>query len=452
MDETGTGMNHGESEEWLSARPNWRRWGWYGLGVVVLASIVGSVNRGLIALIAEPMKQSMALSDSEIGLLTGLALTFVTAIATYPVGWIADRFDRRWLLAGCILIWTVATVGFGFATSFRGLFLCAMGIAAGEAVLGPVTYSMIPDLFPKERWVAANFVFVTATLLGTYLGMALGGSLFGWVAANAAVLPGFVAGLEPWRATIVLSALTGPPLAGMVFVMRLVRMTPPHAKSAQSGVAAYFRENARTTVGIFFGFGLSYAAFGAQAQWNAVILQRLFKETPAQIGQFLGVFGAAAAVAGVCLAWLAVRSLRARHGDETPMLVARLALLCALVVSLPIPFASKAWHFYAVILAKIGFTFMANSLSPTVLQLMSPSPIRGRVVALGGMVTIVAASFMPWLVGLLSDHVFTGPRGIILAMAAVAIPGLAGGLLALHWGSRTLGETIARAQAREVHP
>ena len=143
-------MTEGEIADNAPGRPNWRTWGWYGLSVVVLASIVGSVNKGLIALVAEPMKQNMGLSDAQLGLLTGLALTFVTALATYPVGAIADRFDRRWLLAGCILIWSAATVGFGFATSFTTLFLFAMGIAVGEAVLGPVTYSMIRICFPSD--------------------------------------------------------------------------------------------------------------------------------------------------------------------------------------------------------------------------------------------------------------------------------------------------------------
>jgi MFS family permease len=433
-------------------QPMW--WAWYGLGVVVLASVIGSlIGKGLISLVAESMKQSLKLTDSQLGLVTGLALTFVTALAAIPVGWLADRADRRWVLAICVLIWSAATVGFGLSTTFSGLFLFAMGIAVGEAVLGPITYSIIPDLFPRDRWVVANLIFVTATLLGTYIGMALGGTLFGYVAANSASLPAFLAGLEPWRTTLILAALSGPILAVLILMMRLKRITPvPRSGERVEGVVEYFRANARTTAGIFFGFGLSYAAFGAQGQWNVVILQRVFGESPAAIGQFLGVAGGVAALAGVGMAWLAVRVLTPRYGDGTAMRVALGALIVALIVSLPIPFVTSAGQFYATILAKICFTFMANSLAPTVLQLMAPAHMRGRVVAIGGTLSIIFLSLMPWMVGQISDALFPGEEsGILYAMACVAIPGLLGGILFLAWGLKTLADTIARVSGGTHH-
>ncbi|WP_397414046.1 MFS transporter [Phenylobacterium sp.] len=426
-------------------------WAWYGLMVIVLASVVGSVNRALIGLAAESIKRTLHLTDAQLGLLTGLALTFVTAIATIPVGWLADRVDRRWLLAACVLIWSAATVGFGLSGTFGAMFLFAMGIAVGEAVLGPITYSVIPDLFPREKWIIANLVFVTCVLLGTYIGMALGGTLFGYVAANASQLPKVLSGLEAWRSTLVLSAISGPALAVMILVMRLKRTTPVAGPSAnRQGVAAYFRTNARTSAGIFLGFGLSYAAFGAQSQWNVVILQRVFGESPAKIGQFLGVAGGAASLTGVALAWFAVRLVRPRYGDAAPMLVAQAALLVALLVTLPIPLITTSGQFYALMLAKIAFTFMANSLSPTVLQTMAPAHMRGRVVAIGGTVTVIFGSFMPWLVGMLSDRVFPGHNGILLAMCSVVIPGLLGGLLFLRWGSGALPDTIARVERADA--
>lgn len=427
-------------------------WAWYGLGVVVLASVIGSlIGKGLIALVAESVKQSIKLTDSQLGLITGLALTFVTALAAIPVGWLADRADRRWVLAICVLIWSAATVGFGLSTTFSGLFLFAMGIAVGEAVLGPITYSMIPDLFPRERWVAANLIFVTATLLGTYVGMALGGTLFGYVAENSASLPASLAGLEPWRNTLILSALSGPILIVLILLMRLKRITPPTKKGERvEGVWEYFRTNARTTAGIFLGFGMSYAAFGAQSQWNMVVLQRIFGEKPAAIGQFLGTTGAVAALTGVGLAWLVVRRLRPRLGDAAPMRAALGALIVALLVTLPIPFVQTTNQFYAIILAKICFTFMANSLAPTVLQMMAPAHMRGRVIAIGGSVFIVFSSLMPWLVGVISDTVFPGHGGILLAMASVVIPGLIGGIVLLAWGLKTLPATIAHANGEQV--
>jgi hypothetical protein len=125
-------------------------------------------------------------------------------------------------------------------------------------------------------------------------------------------------------------------------------------------------------------------------------------------------------------------------------------LLVALLVTLPIPLITTSGQFYALMLAKIAFTFMANSLSPTVLQTMAPAHMRGRVVAIGGTVTVIFGSFMPWLVGMLSDRVFPGHNGILLAMCSVVIPGLLGGLLFLRWGSGALPDTIARVERADA--
>jgi MFS family permease len=112
---------------------------------------------------------------------------------------------------------------------------------------------------------------------------------------------------------------------------------------------------------------------------------------------------------------------------------------------LPIPFATTKEQFYATILAKICFTFMGNSLSPTVIQLMAPAHMRGRIMAFGGAALIIPASFMPWLVGVISDSFFHGANGIQLAMSSIILPGLLGGILFLAWGLKALPETIRQA-------
>lgn len=418
--------------------------GWYGVGLVALASVIGSIiARGLIPLVSESIRLSLGLDDQQLGLLNGLALTLVTAIATFPVGWLADRIDRRWLLAVCVMIWSAGTVAFGLAAHFPALFLAAVAIALGEAVLGPVTYSMIPDLFPRAKWVAANTVLVATILLGTYIGLALAGTLLGGVTAHAAALPAIFHGLEPWRTTMILVALTGPLLAAMLALLRLERTTPPRSPDAPSeDVVGHFRRHARSLFGIFFGFGVTYAAFGAHAVWTPVIIQRVFRGDPAQIGQILGYVGAACSLGGAAAGALLARRLRPRYGDEAPLIVAQGALLAGLVVALALPFVQTATQYYAVTLAKLGLTFMATSLSPTVLQLIAPARMRGRVVAIGGMVTILFGSFMPWLVGAVSTAAFGGPRGILYAMAVVVIPSLLAGLLILRWGASSVPATL----------
>src|SRR5438128_252212 len=126
-------------------------WPWYGLAVMILVSTAGNSIGPILLLVIERVKADLSLSDTQIGLLRGIATTLVVALASYPIAWVADRVDRRLVFAGCMLVWAAATVGIGLANSYPMLLAMGVGMAFGEAVLGPVTFAIIPELFPPER-------------------------------------------------------------------------------------------------------------------------------------------------------------------------------------------------------------------------------------------------------------------------------------------------------------
>lgn len=428
-----------------AARPS-LAWAWYGLATLIIVSLLGNVITGMIRLVSEPIKTTLALSDTQLGSLNGLALTLTTALATIPMGWLADKVDRRWLLAISVAVWSVATIAFGLATTFPMMFGFAMGIALGEAVLGPITYAMIPDMFPREKWIAANFIFYIAVLLGFAAASWGCGLLLEWLDGHRVGLPAFFNGMESWRAALILCAATGPLLIVLLLAMRVRPLTAPAEDQGDvDGLIVYCRAHYRTIIGVFVGFGLSYAAYGAQAAWVPVTLQRTFGATPASIGQALGPISIAAALGGIGLSWLSVHLMRPRYGDHAPMLVAQMGLLLGLLVSIALPFVKSADQLYAVIGIKGLFTIVAMSLSPAVLQFIAPAHLRGRVVAVGGMVTVIFGSILPPLIGFLSDQYFHGPSGILQALSIVVIPAFLIGLLVLRWGAVTLPATIRAA-------
>src|SRR5690606_14589273 len=81
----------------------------------------------------------------------GLGLALFAAIASYPIAWLADRFDRRLILCIGIAVWSIATAACAFQTTFEGLLIATIGIAVGEAGLGPIVWAVIPDLFPGRQ-------------------------------------------------------------------------------------------------------------------------------------------------------------------------------------------------------------------------------------------------------------------------------------------------------------
>src|SRR3546814_626335 len=132
---------------------------WYALFVLVMATLFAYVDRQILNLVAPSLQASLGITDLQIGMLQGLGMAIFASVASYPLGWLADRFGRRLLLAIGVACWSLATALFAFQDSFGGLFAATIGIAIGEAGLAPIVFALIPDLFPETQRHHANFIF-----------------------------------------------------------------------------------------------------------------------------------------------------------------------------------------------------------------------------------------------------------------------------------------------------
>ncbi|MBM7116967.1 MFS transporter [Archangium primigenium] len=429
---------------------------WYGLTTLILASICGNSVMQVMALLTEPIKQELSLSDTEIGALRGLGATLVVALAAYPIGWLADRVDRRRIFAVCIFIWCAATAASGLARDYEMLFVFAMGISVGEAVLGPVTYSLIPDLFPPARRMLANSIFFVSQLLGYAVGLALGGLLIGAVERSHAALPEALASLTTWRIVFILVALPGIVLIPMMLAIPLREAarggapggTAPAA--VRDGLLEYCRANARTLLSMFAGFGAIGAANFTVFGWIAVVIVRLFNVTPAEVGVTLGQVFAVGSVLGVTAANLLAKRIARRDVDAAPVRVAQLGALAALGFSLLYLFATTPTQFYVIATLQIAASFGGLALSPTVNQGIAPARVRARLMALGGMFYVGFGALSPLVVGIVSDALGPEPRNLLTAMMLVAVPGFVGGALLLRFGEGTLRQTMETVRADDA--
>src|SRR5690606_2616548 len=132
---------------------------WYALAILSTTVLYAVMDRQVLILLAQPLKVALNLSDTQIGSLQGVGAALFGAIAVFPLGWLADRMDRRILLALCILVWTVAIAACGLANSYWSLLFFVALLAAGEAGLSPIVFSLIPDLFPERQRMTANFIY-----------------------------------------------------------------------------------------------------------------------------------------------------------------------------------------------------------------------------------------------------------------------------------------------------
>jgi len=161
------------------------------------------IDRTIILVLLEPIKQEFKLSDSQLGLLSGTIFAMGTVVAALPLGTMADKTSRKRLLALCIAAWSTMTLLCGLATSFVSLLALRFGVGATEACLQPTALSMVADMTTSKQRARAVATVHVGIPIGTLLGFVAGG----WVAANFG-----------WRHALVIVGLPGLLLASVVWL------------------------------------------------------------------------------------------------------------------------------------------------------------------------------------------------------------------------------------------
>ena len=123
---------------------------WYVTFVLSVASIVAFVDRQIINLQVEPIKQDLGISDTQISLLQGFAFVLFYAILAIPLGRLADTSNRKWVIGAGMFLWSLATIFCGLAKTYVQLFIARMFVGVGEATLSPAGFSMLSDYFQPE--------------------------------------------------------------------------------------------------------------------------------------------------------------------------------------------------------------------------------------------------------------------------------------------------------------
>lgn len=424
---------------------------WYALGVLTVVTFFALVDRQVLLLVAEPLRQQFRLSDLQVGLLQGSGIAIFTAIASYPLGWLADRIDRRRMLALCVLVWSVAVLACGLAQSFEGLFIASALVGAGEAGLAPAVYAMLPLLFLGRQRQFANSIFALVSIGGGALSLAFTGLLVGAASEIAFSLPPPLQGLEGWRLSFIAAALPAPLMMILILTIRLpARPLPvpvPGTSNPMSlSIWPTIKAHRGTFIRLYAGVAMSGAAFGAVIVWLAILAPRLFGATPAQVGAALGTAQLASAAGGFGASILVTHWLEPRRGPAFAVRGMWLAVFASIPACLSLVAVTSAMQLYTVY-AVYGIALTLQSmLYPTALQNVTPPELRGRAIALQYILTMIGASLAPPLVGFISDVLGPDPRSPLIAIACVAVPLLVGaGMLLRSAEGPALDRAIAGA-------
>lgn len=408
----------------------------YRTYVLVALAVVGfmcSVDKVVISMFMEPIKKEFLLSDTQLGLMTGLAFSLLGGLVSIPLARMADRGNRKWIIFLSFAVWTLMTGVSGMATSFMFLLAARIGVGVGEAGCVPATHSMLGDYYPRElrgRAYAAHFS-------GVYLGM-LGGMLGG----------GILVQTVGWRLGFIWLGVAGMVMA-LIFHFTVreplrVDQPPPSADGAKASIWTQLGD-LRCFFMLVFAFAFVGLA-GAVAAWLPSYFERAFKMTPMAIGLGLGLgIGLASGIGALVGGQLTVRYAK---GSRT--WGARYSAFVSWGVLIPFigsfyvqePMIAMGLLFVTFLIAGT----LAGPVFGTVQDLVAPQA-RATAVAIIGVVGVVIGQGMgPLLVGLLSDLLNTGSDvgGLRLSMTCVAMINLFTGLF--FWTlSRRIGKVYGDA-------
>lgn len=319
---------------------------------LLVVYIFNFIDRQIINILAEPIKRDLGLSDTQLGLMTGLAFALFYTILGIPIARYADRpkSDRVGLIALSLAFWSGMTALSGLAQNFGQLLLARIGVGVGEAGCTPAAMSLITDSVPAEKRSSAIAFYGLGVPIGGLLGMIIGGQLydaFGWRVAFMVVgVPGIL------LAVLLVWLMKDPRKLGLV-----------SATAPQPRPALPFRE-AMIEIGRSRGFVLlavaaSFTAFLAYGKttWAAILFVRNYGLSPGEAGLILG---GAIGLAGVFGTWLG-GALADRFGkiDKRHILTGP---AIAMVVAAPLLFLGYSMTDWRLSVAILVFPTILNSM------------------------------------------------------------------------------------------
>jgi len=388
---------------------------WYTVGVLAVITTFALLDQNILGLLIQQIKGDFHLTDSEAGLLLGPTQALFYALVAVPFSRYIDRWTRKWIMAGGLIIWSLATAATGLAANFTQLFVARVVVGAGEAFNGPTAYSMTADCFPRERLPRAVSVLQIGSVAGSGLSLLLGGAMIWLVARVGSPNLPLVGVLRPWQVVLI-----GVGLPGLVVSLLLLTVKEPPRRnlSAEMHRAGFLKTikylwlHFAVFGPLFIGLTLGSLDVGSR-QWGAAFFQRTYGWSPAQYGMVSGVVSIAVMLVGLYLGakwaeWFQKRGDAA--GAYRVILYTRIVALPFAVLMPMMPTPELAMAFNAVSFLTLG---MSGPMLNAVMLAISPNQVRGQIMTLYLFIyTVVGVGLAPWITGLTTDYMFTSPNDL----------------------------------------
>jgi MFS family permease len=401
---------------------------WYTLGVLAVVTAVALLDQNILGLLIQQIKTDFQLSDSQAGLLLGPTQALFYAVVAVPLSRFIDRWTRKWIVMGGLIVWSLATAATGLAANFAQLFTARVAVGAGEAFNGPAAFSMVADCFPRDKLPRAISTMQIGNVAGSGLSLLLGGAMIWLVARIGSPELPFVGVLRPWQVVLI-----GVGLPGLLVALLLLTLKEPPRRNRTAALdAAGLRKTFKylwlhfAVFGpLFIGLTLGSLDVGSR-QWGAAFFERTYGWSPQQYGMTSGVVSIGVMLVGLYIGAKWAEWFQRRGDVAGPYRVIvytrLLAMPCAILMPL-MPTPERALAFNAVGFLTLA---MAGPMLNAVMLAITPNQIRGQVMTLYLFIyTVVGVGMAPWITGLTTDYVFTSPNDLrwsIVLLHVVFLP------------------------------
>lgn len=389
------------------------------LTLLTLTYFFSFMDRQILAILLEPIKRDLVLTDTQLGLLSGLVFALFYATLGVPIARLADRTNRRNIIAASLAIWSAMTALCGVAQNFTQLLLFRIGVGVGEAGSGPPSQSIIADLYPPEKRASAMAIYSLGVLLGGGLGIMIGGNVahaYGWRAAMMVVgIPGVVLAL-------IVRFVMVEPRRGLSDVARVAEETDEPLPGMWHGFLQMLHNGAAVYLvcGIMLTSLVGYALTG----WGPSYMQRSLGMSMLDVANYIALPAALTSAVSALVGGAIADRMAKRHGLHTQPWV------IAVMKTIAFPFAVGFYFIDSVPLALTSYfvasLFAGAYIGPTyaLIQHLAPLRLRAMWAALALLFTnLVGLGLGPLAVGRISDMLAPtyGTESLRYAMFAVAL-------------------------------
>ena len=395
----------------VNAAEQGSRYRYLVLAMLIIAYTFNFLDRQILGILKEPIKQELGLTDTQLGLMGGLAFAMLYSTVAVPIAWLADRASRTWIMTAALALWSAFTMACGLATGFWSLFLARVGVGFGEAGGVAPAYSLVSDYFPKAQRARALAAYSFGIPVGSALGILFGGLIAASISWRVAFF--IVGGAGVLFAPIFRLVVRDPIRGGLDGVTAAsstaASSTAASSTAASSTAAPPFSKVVSTVLPkptfwlLALGAASSSVCGYGVAFWLPSFFIRSLKLSLVETSWFYGGINLIGGVAGI---WLG-GALADRYAMTNRAAYALTPAVCFLVA---LPFA------YAAMNAKSLVWVFVLFLIPTGLNLAWLGPVIGAVqhLAPANMRTTTSSLFLLinnllgialglWIFGYLSD-------------------------------------------------